>query len=333
MVHGRFDNPVIAALAGVKDFFSKQQLSNHLKETDRMDGKTCLVTGANSGLGFAVAVDLARRGGKVIMAHRRQLTESEKKAKEKSSSEKIIGKYLDLSKIETIHEFVEDLDKEGYKLDVVILNAGVALPRARKTESGLEEMFLVNYLSNFILLNLLLKENLIATDGHIPRIIFISSDSHQGSSFIDFNEFGEYLDYGVSKGMNYYSYYKLVLNTLAVEFSRRLNNESVHYGVNVICPGPVNTKIIKEAPWILRLILGGIFGVIFKSPSEAAKAVVYMAVSADYEGKTEEYLHMFNKKRMDEKVYNSKEGKKLWNASAKVWESVDAKAFVFSDEE
>ena len=59
-------------------------------------------------------------------------------------------------------------------------------------------------------------------NGQQPRVLFISSDSHQGSSYIDFEQFGKYENYGVSKGISYYSYYKLVLNTLAVEYSRRL---------------------------------------------------------------------------------------------------------------
>lgn len=326
MAHGRFDNPVVAALAGVKDFFRKQELIDKLSDKDRIDGQTCLVTGANSGLGYALSVDLARRGGQVIMANRRQLEESATRARKDSRSDLIQARHLDLGKIDTIHRFVDQLEEEDHKLDLIILNAGVALPRARKTESGLEEMFLVNYLSNFILINLLLKKKLIGSGRGIPRIIFISSDSHQGSSYIDFEEFGNYFDYGVSKGMNYYSYYKLVLNTFAIELSRRLNNAKVNYGVNVICPGPVNTNIIKEAPWLLRMILGGIFGIIFKKPSDAARAVVYMAISKDYEGKTGEYLHMFNHKRMDEKAYLEEEGSKLWNVSQQVWEKVDPQA-------
>jgi hypothetical protein len=85
----------------------------------------------------------------------------------------------------------------------------------------------------------------------------------------------------------------------------------------------VNTNIIREAPWLMRLFLRAIFSVIFKSPEAAAKAVTYMAVSADYEGKTNEYLHMFNKKRMDEKCYDPEEGKKLWDRSMEVWHRVD----------
>lgn len=330
MAHGRFDNPIVAALAGFKDLFRKQPLQYALKDSDRINGKTCLVTGANSGLGYALAVQLASRGGQVIMAQRRQIHESELKARDESNSKLVYGQHVDLSKIDSIHNFVDGLKNNGTKLDIIILNAGVALPASRKTDSGLEEMFLVNYLSNFILLNLLLKEEIIGSGKSIPRIIFISSDSHQGSSFIDFDEFGKYFDYGVSKGMNYYSYYKLVLNTFAIELSRRLNNSGLKYSINVICPGPVNTNIIKEAPWILRVALGGIFSIIFKKPADAAKAVIYIAVSGEFEGKTGEYLHMFNRKQMDEKVYLQEEGKKLWDASAAVWKSVDNGAWIFS---
>lgn len=326
MAHGRFDNPVVAALAGVKDFFRKQDLIDKLKDSDRIDGKICLVTGANSGLGYALAVDLAKRGGNVIIAQRRLVDESVEKAKRDSGSKLVSGIHLDLSKVDSIHSFVEQIKKSKKKLDIIILNAGVALPKARKTESGQEEMFMVNYLSNFILLHLLLSDKLVANTDTIPRIVFVSSDSHQGSSFIDYEEFGKYIDYGVSKGINYYSYYKLVLNTFAVELSKRLNKDQVRYSVNVICPGPVNTNIIKEAPWMLRKLLGGIFTIIFKKPSDAAKAVVYMAISPDYEGKTSEYLHMFNQKKMDEKIYISEEGEKLWKASQQVWKAVDPMA-------
>ena len=200
MAHGRFDNPIVATLAGVKDFFKKQDLTHHFKDSDQIEGKTCLVTGANSGLGFAVSVELAKRGGKVITACRRQIEASQEKVKVESGCSQVYGKYLDLSKIETIHDFVDGMKNENIKFDILILNAGVALPKARKTDCGLEEMFLVNYLSNFILLNLLLKAKLIGNGISIPRIIFISSDSHNGSSYIDFDEFGKYFDYGVSTG-------------------------------------------------------------------------------------------------------------------------------------
>lgn len=340
MAHGRFDNPVVASLTGILDIFRKQELSAHLTDDDRLDGKTCLVTGANTGLGFAIAVDLARRGGHVIMACRRQIPEAGDKVKQISGSKHIEMRFLDLSKIDSIHDFVDGLSKDGISLDLTILNAGVALPRASKTDSGLDEIFLVNYLSNFILLNLLLGKGLIPNTTcnenkkpkkSLARVIFISSDSHQKSSFIDHDEFGEFFQYGLKKGMNNYSYYKLVLNTLAVEISRRNNKgqqDKPDVSFNVICPGPVNTDIVRDAPWLVRVILKAIFSLTFQSPEKAAKAVSYMSISDDFEGKTEEYLHMFNPKKMDYKVYIPEEGEKLWDHSVEVWKRVDNNAEV-----
>lgn len=330
MSHGRFDNPVVAALAGFWDLFRKQDNVDRFTENDRADGLTCLVTGANSGLGFAVAVELARRGAKVIMACRREIPEAGERLKQASGSDRVEMRYLDLSKIETIHDFCEGLARDGIRLDVTVLNAGVALPKARKTPSGLEEMFLVNYLSNVMLTTLLINRGIIGTeeksDALKPRIIFISSDSHQGSSYIDYDEFGKYYDYGPSKGIANYSYFKLILNTYATELSRRLNGSEVHAGVNVICPGPVHSNIIKEAPFFLRIALGSIFKVIFRSPAKAALPVVYLALSPDFEGKSNEYLHMFNNKKMDPKIYLPEEGNKLWERSFELWKSVDPAA-------
>jgi NAD(P)-dependent dehydrogenase (short-subunit alcohol dehydrogenase family) len=327
MSHGRFDNPVVASLAGFWDRFRKQELESHLTEKDRFDGKYILVTGANSGLGFAIAVEIARRGGHVIMACRRQIPEAGEKVKRLSGSDKVEMRHLDLTKIESIHAFTDGLRRDDIKLDITILNAGVTPPKSRKTDSGQDEMFLVNYLSNVMLTNLLITSGIINIKANNssfrPRVIFISSDSHQGSSYIDYDEFGRYFDYGVSKAIANYSYFKLVLNTYATELSRKVNKDSFKAGINIICPGPVNSNIVKEAPLFLRLILKGIFSIIFKSPARAALPVVYMAISPDYEGKTNEYLHMFRHKKMDSKVYIPDEGAKLWDRSVALWKSVD----------
>ncbi|MDF1576476.1 MAG: SDR family NAD(P)-dependent oxidoreductase [Bacteroidales bacterium] len=325
MAEGRFTNPVVASLAGIKDFFSKQQLASRYSDKDRADGKTVLITGANSGLGFALAVAFARRGARVIMAGRSGIPGAGERVKQLSGSESVEMRYLDLSRIETIHQFVRSMAEEKIQLDICILNAAVALPGSRQTASGQDQMFLVNYLSNVILTRLLLAREVIKLKDMPPlsKILFISSDSHQGATYIDYEEFGSYFKYGVSKGISNYSYFKLILNTYASELSRRINHDSVRLSINLICPGPVASNIVKEAPWLLRMTLKGIFRIVFKSPARAARPVVYMALSADYEGTSNEYLHMFNPKKMDPKVYETAEGEKLWLKSMELLKTID----------
>ena len=325
MAEGRFTNPVVASLAGVKDFFAKQQLAGRYSEQDRADDLTVLITGANSGLGFAMAVEFARRGARVLMAGRSKIPEAGERVRKLSGSETVEMHYLDLSKIDSIHSFVRNLADQKIQVDICILNAATALPGSRETASGQDEMFLVNYLSNVILTRLLLSKSVITLHENPPlsKMIFISSDSHQGATHIDYNEFGRYFKYGVSKGISNYSYFKLVLNTYATELSRRINGDAVRLSVNVICPGPVHSNIVKEAPWLLRMTLKGIFRVVFKSPAKAMRPVVYMALSPDYEGLSNEYLHMFNPKKMDPKVYETGEGEKLWTASMDLLKSID----------
>jgi NAD(P)-dependent dehydrogenase (short-subunit alcohol dehydrogenase family) len=331
MAEGRFDNPVVASLAGFYDRFRKQELKPRFKETDNFNGKTVLITGANSGLGFALAVQAAKRGANVIMGCRSQIPEAGEKVKKLSGSDNVEMRYIDMSKIDIIHQFVDKLIEDKITLDVTFLNAASAASRSRPTESGQDELFLVNYFSNFILANLLLSKGIIKPNPEKqPRLIFISSDSHRGASKIDYSEFGRYFDYGVSKAISNYSYFKLVLNTFATELSRRINRNEVTLQINCICPGPVNTNIIREVPFPIRVILRGIFSVIFRSPSIAAPPVIYMATSDDFKGKTNQYLHMFIPKRMDEKVYDEQEGKKLWEESEKLWKQLDGKAEIYS---
>ena len=325
MAEGRFKNPVVASLAGIKDIFARQELFHRYSEEDRADGMTILITGANSGLGFALAVAFAKRGGKVIMAGRSKIPAAGEKVKKLSGSDQVEMRYLDLSNIESIHQLVQSLFTDGIFIDICILNAATALPGSRKTSSGQDEMFLVNYLSNVILTQLLLKKSVIKIrdSGSLSKIIFISSDSHQGATYIDYDEFGCYFQYGVSKAISNYSYFKLVLNTYATELSGRINEQSIKLSVNVICPGPVHSNIVKEAPWLLRMILKGIFWIVFKSPARAARPVVYMALSQDYAGTTNKYLHMFNPGKMDPKVYEAKEGQKLWARTMDLLKNID----------
>lgn len=330
---GRFENPVEAVLTGITDFMKQKSNVRPLSEADRLDGKTCMITGANSGVGFAVAMEFAKRGANLIMACRGGIPDAGEKIRAESGSKTVEMMSVDLSDLNSIQRLCAELKEKKIELDVVICNAGIAPAKGRKTPQGLETMFMVNYLAKFILLNQLLKDGTIPnavfgnnareSNMHRPRIIFTSSDSHRGSTPIDFDLLGIYEEFGVKKAIQLYGYYKLVMNTFATELSRRLNpTEKIDVSIFPMCPGPVNTNITREAPPLLKAFMDFIFSIFFQSPAKASIPLVYLASATEMEGSTNRYLHMMTEKLMDEKIYDEQTGKQLWKQSEDLWKSI-----------
>ena len=324
MAQGQYDNPVKATLKGITDLFRKQEKIGSLKESDRIDGKTCLVTGANSGLGFAIARQLAERGGNVVMACRSGIPEAGEKIKTLTGSDKIEMVHVDLSDAASIQKLVEGIKSKGYTFDIAVFNAAIVPGKSRKTKDGIEEMFMVNYLSKFILINKLLKEELIQSQDGTPRIVITSSESHRNPKVIEWEKFGEYEEYGMGKVVARYGYFKLFLTTFANELSRRLaSNGTPQVSVFSLCPGPVNSNIAREAPGFIQPVLKLTFKIFFKSPMKAAEPAMYLAVSPSMEGKTREYLFLMSKKEMDEKAIDEENGSKLWTLTQDYLETLN----------
>ena len=109
MPQGRFKNPVEAVLTGIKDFANRKSNVRPLNESDRLDGKVCMVTGANSGVGYAVALDFAKRGAHLIMACRSGIPEAGEKIKAESGSDKVEMMQVDLSDVPSINNLADQL--------------------------------------------------------------------------------------------------------------------------------------------------------------------------------------------------------------------------------
>jgi NAD(P)-dependent dehydrogenase (short-subunit alcohol dehydrogenase family) len=253
---------------------------------------------------------------------------------------------VDFADIHSIEHLVEELHSQmvqdgSMKIDILICNAGIVPKQSRKTPQGLEEMFMVNYFSKFIFVNLLLKNNCFKTPAagssnsifdirysifDIPRIIFVASESHRNPEKFVWDDFGMYRDYSIGKSIELYGYYKLLLTTFSVELSRRLNPGSeTSYSVFSMCPGPVNSNIAREAPKAFIPLLKLVFGIFFKSPSKAAIPVMYLAASGDVDKKAFDYLFLMSRKEVDEKASDPENGRRLWELSEELWEKVVVK--------
>lgn len=321
----KYNNPFAATFKGISDLFKKQERVGELSPNDKLDGKRVLITGSSSGLGLATATQIAKLGAEVIMAVRSGIPQKGMEVKQKSNSDKVHMIHVDLSDFDSIKKLVEEVKTNYSKIDILICNAAVVSKKARKTKHGLEEMFSVNYLAKFVLVNLLLKEDCFNTKGNdLPRIIFVSSESHRNPDVFEWDTFGEFQDYGMGKSVERYGYYKLLMTTFAQELSRRLNpNQHTEYSVFALCPGPVNSNIAREAPTVFQPLLKVVFRIFFRSPEKASEPVVYLTASKDVEGKPTDYLFLMSRKDIDEKALDLENGKRLWRISEELLQKIN----------
>jgi len=320
----KYDSPLQATITGILGLFKKQDSVGKLSVTDSLQGKKVLITGASSGLGLAVAKQLAALDAEVIMAVRSGIPEKGEEVKRVSGKTNIHMLPVDLSDFDSIHQLVNAVKSKFKQIDILICNAAIVVSEARRTKEGLDEMFMVNYLAKFVLVNGLLKENCFNTDSsELPRIIFVSSESHRNPDEFEWNTFGEFKDHKMAKTVERYGYYKLLLTTFAQELSRRLNvGEKTSYSVFALCPGPINSNIAREAPKMLQPLLKLVFKIFFSSPEKAAEPVVYLSASKDLEGKPTDYLFLMSRKAIDPKATDPENGKRLWKKTEKLLEKI-----------
>jgi NAD(P)-dependent dehydrogenase (short-subunit alcohol dehydrogenase family) len=320
----RYTSPVAAIFTGISDLFKRPEQELSLDDIPSLEGKKVLITGSSSGLGFATAVEMARRGAHVIMAVRSGIPKKGEEVKRLSGSKKVDMIHMDLSKLETLKSFTLELKEKFGSIDIIVCNAAMVAKNSRAVKEGLDEMFVVNYFAKFLLAKELLDGNLLNHDGReLPRIIFVASESHRNASAFDWDSFGSYEPYGIKQSVAMYGYYKLLLLTMASELSRRLNQEGkVQCSVFALCPGPVNSNIAREAPRLFQPLLKLVFGIFFRSPKKACRPVVYLVASQELEGSTGNYMFLMQKKDMDEKATDPENGNHLWELSEKLEERI-----------
>ena len=322
MVERTHRNPVTAVLSGVLDQRSKEPKVTPVGPEARLDGRVCLVTGANSGLGKGIAIRLASRGARVIMACRSGIPEAGEDVRRLSGNDSVEMMHVDLSDFDSIRAFCDELRDRKVTLDVAVFNAGVVPVTSRTNKHGLELMFAVNFLAKFVVLDRLLRDGVIPNAVYggnsraedPPRVIFVSSETHRSSIPIDFEAFGEPVEYGVTDGVKYYGLSKLHLMTYFQELSRRLNPDGkVDVCVHALCPGAVNSNMAREAPAWLKPILKPVMALFFQSPEKASIPVDYLAVSEGMGDETGAYMHMMRVKEPSEASMDPEKGALLWS--------------------
>jgi len=276
-----------------------------------MQGKICMVTGANSGIGEATALGLAQMGATVVMICRDQTKgeEAQNQIKTKSGNNAVDLLLADLSSQQSIRQLVENFQQNYTQLHVLINNAGVFMMSRKATVDGLEMTFAVNYLAPFLLTNLLLDK---LQNSAPARSVNVSSESHQ-SGYIKIDDLQAEKGY---RSWNAYGQSKLALVMFTYELARRLQGTDMT--VNCLHPGFVSTNIGQSdtAP-IVRTLVKFIFsrGI---SPEEGAKTSIYLASSPEVEGVTGKYFAKCIPIRSAPISYDKSLQQQLWEQSAKL---------------
>jgi NAD(P)-dependent dehydrogenase (short-subunit alcohol dehydrogenase family) len=273
----------------------------------KLDGKTILVTGCNSGLGLETMRVLALRGAHVIGTAR-----SEAKAREACASVtgKTTGLACELSDPKSVRACVESVKKLGVKLDALICNAGImSLPKLEKA-FGYELQFFTNHVGHFMLVTGLLDA--LADDG---RVVMLSSGAHmmapKGGIELDNlsgdRSYDRWRAYGQSKMANL---------LFAKELGRRL--AGTKKTANAVHPGVIATNLGRSMASFQQIGLAMMGPIALKSVGEGAATETYVAVHPGAAGISGAYFADCNVAKSRADADDAEMAKKLWAESERI---------------
>ncbi|MEH7301444.1 SDR family oxidoreductase [Neobacillus drentensis] len=268
-----------------------------------MKGKICLITGGNSGIGKATAMELAKKGATVVLLCRNE--ERGQKARqeiiENTGNSHVDLLLADLSSQRSVKQAAEEFKKKYTKLDVLINNAAVFLSKRSETEDGIETTFATNYLSHFILTHLLLDSLEASGEG---RIINVAS-KHNGIK-MNFDDLMTMQNYAFFRAVGPT---KLGLILFTNELSKRLAGKPIT--VNSLHPGIIRSNLMHDMPWFLRTL----FKTLSARAEKGAVTPVYLASSPAVEGVSGKFFVNCKEAETTDAAKDQESARKLWDIS------------------
>ena len=272
-----------------------------------LSNKVCVITGANSGIGYETAKALAALGMYVIMVCR-----NEEKAEEariqieiETANTSVEVVVCDFSIQHDIHVAARKIREKFDKIDILINNHGLIVSKREETIDGLEKTFAINHMGYFLFTKLLL-DPIKAADS--ARIINVASTAHQRGSF---NPTNIQLEKGFSP-MKAYSNSKLFNILFTMELDEQLQGSGVT--ANCLHPGVIKSGFGREGSILFRLLFSLINP--FKITSkQGALTTIYLATSREVEGVSGQYFVKRKKARPSLTARNMDYAKQLWEIS------------------
>ncbi|MDG6100528.1 SDR family NAD(P)-dependent oxidoreductase [Dactylosporangium aurantiacum] len=233
-------------------------------------GRTFLITGANSGLGFEMSRALVAKGARVIMAVRS--AEKGRAARAKLPRPELAEvRTVDLADLDTVRRLAGDLRRDQVDIDVLVNNAGVMMPPRTLSAQGHELQFAANHLGHFALTGLLL-------DRVADRVVTVSSTLHRPGKihYDDLDGAGSY------SPTRYYSQSKFANVLFGLELDRRLRAAGSPVRSLLAHPGYSATNLQTSGPTgIMKAFMRVGNAVMAQSAARGALSQLYAAVDPD----------------------------------------------------
>jgi len=299
--------------------------TNNWTITDIPDltGKTVIVTGGNSGLGYESVKAFALKGAQVIMACRSMLKgeEAKKQIIRFLPSADISVMELDLTDLKSIRNFATEFKKNHSRLDVLLNNAGIMMVPYGLTRDWFELQVGTNHLGHFALTGLLLE---VLRDTPRSRVVNVSSMAHS-AGVMDFDNllYENGKDYSSVKA---YGRSKLSNLLFTYELQRFFDNHKINSMSLAAHPGFSETNLVSHLynKWYFRLIKP----LFFKMAQKASMgALPQIRASVDPQAKPTEFYGPDGKRQMSgypvvvqpkPKALNKEDARKLWEVSEKL---------------
>ncbi|CAG9759549.1 unnamed protein product [Ceutorhynchus assimilis] len=288
----------------------------------RLDGKTAVITGCNTGIGKVTAKDFFERGARVIMACRNKVKATEAADDIKVSCQckqnvgELIVEELDLTSLESVRRCAKTILEKEPKINLLVNNAGVMVCPEGKTEDGFEIQFGTNHLGHFLFTMLLLPRIIQSAPA---RIVTVSSVAHERGTmdFDDLNwtkkSYHPLKAYGQSKLSNI-----LFSNELARRLKEANINDVTVYSLH---PGVIKTELGRHVGSTYGSFLKfvwGFFSWALKTPIQGAQTTIYCSVDEKCANESGLYYAECAVKKPTKEATNVDDAKRLWTDSLKL---------------
>jgi len=285
-----------------------------------MQGRTVVITGANSGVGQATAVALARAGADTVITARHEGRGGQAVAdiRRDSGSDRVDLVVFDLADLASVRRGAERILDRCPRIDVLVNNAGLVLSARTETMDGFEATFATNHLGPFLLTRLL-TERLVASAP--ARVVNVASTAHQGARRgLDFDDLQSTRHY---RGMQAYSRSKLANILFTNELARQLSGTGVT--ANSLHPGTVASGFARDDDAKGFLAFGvKVIKPFILTPEKGARTSVYLASSPEVADVTGQYFVKCRAKTPSPAARDEAAAALLWSVSEELVDRAEA---------